>query len=901
MKGYRLNQIVGRVVRTVSCFKSNSHLLGIGFGLLSLGVVEAVDANERDKNLDLAVVQNLEKDLSSVDKGDSASRQRFAVRRAIRDAEKAIQAAAGKPERWPLLEFLFKARQRLVSLDNDKENRDALLATGAELLKAPNEFAQYRLEADLLLSQVEIAKLGGDKSKRSIALLQFAERYFGTPSAGRALRAACLIALERGDDLLTKVLKEKIAIYCAPDYSMVSFQRKHFTPLPFGTAFVGSLKRSDGKMVHFPMDGFGRSKIVIFWSKEDKGMEYIKGMAEASKSLEEPVKQHSEIISMNLDDLPDAGESIIRGLGVDWQCIHLPGGRENTIYKTYATRDPLRLKVSSTGQTAIVMKELERVRLKEDGSTDYQRSLGLKNMSPWMRPDYCIHLCSLSAGDFLIFDPTQPTFNKKSPPEQSVSTAQREDGVPANKLQEIQSCFIAPASFYQCTQPEMSAAYQKAVKLCREVISEHAGAHDLWLVRNRLIVSLMGLWRTESKLAYLEEAFVEAKLAIQAGYPEGADLVARFCLARQALRLEGAQKGLIIDRFVEESGGEQASGPSLAVACLLSQDVADRERFERFKKKILKLHTESPMMWLYSNSLLDRHHNYWRFQMPFYMGHYPPRRELAFKQQGFIEETRRMLKCELSLGEGKTFRIPEDLTAEHTAIFFCQPSPWGKETKQGFASPMRMVSGFARMANARPEKDVQTILAVFDEKPLANTMKEGKGKMVKEVKVPFSMMALPKKDQAILSHRLGMLFGRGGINSVLINKEGRILGAMSGIGRSSTTNEKALASVLTQMDLSRVSHMLENGKLEEAKKLIFSFVPEIGGNGKRKSLPSDDHLRARARVYQALGEDAKALVDIKEVITRHHNVSRLTSERTDQYVADEKFRDALLAKKAGSK
>ena len=64
-----------------------------------------------------------------------------------------------------------------------------------------------------------------------------------------------------------------------------------------------------------------------------------------------------EVISFNLDELPDAGESVIRKYGADWQCLHLPEGKNSSIYKTYVRRNPLALRVSSTGQSAIIMAE----------------------------------------------------------------------------------------------------------------------------------------------------------------------------------------------------------------------------------------------------------------------------------------------------------------------------------------------------------------------------------------------------------------------------------------------------------------------------------------------------------------------------------------------------------------
>ena len=40
-----------------------------------------------------------------------------------------------------------------------------------------------------------------------------------------------------------------------------------------------------------------------------------------------------QFVSMNMDDLPDAGEGILRGLGLDWHALSMPNGQDNPIYQ----------------------------------------------------------------------------------------------------------------------------------------------------------------------------------------------------------------------------------------------------------------------------------------------------------------------------------------------------------------------------------------------------------------------------------------------------------------------------------------------------------------------------------------------------------------------------------------
>ena len=480
------------------------------------------------------------------------------------------------------------------------------------------------------------------------------------------------------------------------------------------------------------------------------------------------------------------------------------------------------------------------------------------------------------------------------PPELEASSAAKPivrsgKSVPEEVLHAIQACFVAPATHYQCSHTELLAGYRKAVELSRKAIAEHGDAPDLWMVRNRLIVALMGLWKTEGRIIHLEDAFVEAKTALEAGYPSGCDWVARFCLARQALRSEGVDSAVMIDAFVVDAGRDEAPGSALAVVAQLALDVGDRYRFERSMEQILKQHSEDPMMWLYAASLIDRHHDYWRFRMPFYIGYSHPRREQITKHRGEEEDCSRMLVAELVDAEGKVFRIPEDLTKDYTAIFFSKPAPWSQKRGDGLtASPLRLVSGFNSGTKNRPHGEVQTMLVMLGDEPHPMSFKDRKGRQVNH---SFDMMALPGGLQNPLVHRLGMLFGNGGINSVLVDKEGRILTAISGLGRQSTIGEYALPNLITGQDTEKVDALLEKGDVEAAKKYILSFAPE-SADGK-VSEACDDHLRARARVYRALGELDKALADIKVLIKRQQMVAHRSSERTDQLIADEAFRDSI--------
>lgn len=873
--------------------------------LCMVGLVLAAPRGHTQEVLGEAAIAKLDTALAEAKGASSDARKRLGVRRVIRDAEELIQSHADKPERFLVLEFLFRAQQQLIAMDDDPQHRAALMETCRELIKAPDEYAHLKFQADLLLTQAELAKKGASAEQRAAALRPIVDRYLGTREGAKVLRVAMVMALELGDVKLVADLRELIAVHFPADHEMINFQRDKLGGQVLGAPFVGTLERSDGRTMSFPMDLFGRSAMIVFWSKEGDGLAYAKGMAEASLKMKDELEGRFEILSFNLDELPDAGESLIRAMGVEWPCLKLPGGRQHPIYKAYARTDPLNVSTSGTGQAALVMEGVSRIKLKEDGTTDFERMIGSAITREWTRSSYLNQLCSLAAGDFLVFDPEQAAIDPALPPEwkalgdKASPLPLSPEGVPAQTLQAIQDCFVAPPERYLLPSSEIRAHYRKAVELCRKAIADHPSAPDLWIVRNRLIIALLGQWKSESDLGALDQAIEQAKAALAAGYPKGCEVIARSCLAREALRQPDADQAAVLDGLIAELGGDQAPGPAYSVAAMLALEVADRVRFEKYRQIILKQHTEHPMMWIFSAFLLDRHHEYWLFQVPFTAGWSYGRRQSYFQSRGDAEEARRMLRAELRAADGTPFRIPEDLTANYTAIIFGPPLPWSSQRDDGLPpSPLRAVSPFASFAASRPEGDTMAVFVTMGGKPY-----EGKLTDRNRKEVDCAMFTLPDGDANPLVHRLGMLSPKRDVNSVLLDREGRILSVISGISNRSGKSGETLINVVAHEDMLKVVGMLEKGEAEAAKKFILALVPPfdpeaVDERGRKLRPPVHElsHLRARARVYQAVGELDKALADAEEVCARQLDTDGSMSLKTDQLVADEAFRDEMKSK-----
>lgn len=850
-------------------------------------------------------IGSLEAALESAKEGSSEARQRLAVRRVIRDAEGLLESAGESPERWQLLEFLFRARQQLVALDDDKKHREALVETCRQLVNAPDELAELRLEADLLLSQAELAKKGASNEVRAEALRPFVDRYLDTPVGAKVVRLAMVMALELGDNRLVTDLREVIEERFAADLEMISFQRDRLGGQVFGAPFAGVFERSDGKVLRFPMDGLGRSTMFLFWSKEAGGEDLLKGIAATAVEIKEDLAGRLEIISVNLDQLPDAGELFVRGLGLDWQVLRLPEGKDSDIFKAYVRSDPKILTVSPTGYAAMIMSGSTRQKANSDGEPDYARMFQSTLARNWTNPRYVQQLSALMAGDFLVLDPVGGIDSAKPPEWKAlVGTGGElkpfsgEGGVPAEALSAIQECFIAPPQRYRATHQDVRGGYQKAVELCRETIRQHGQASDLWLVRNRLIIGLLGLWKTDADQAKFDEAVAEAEVAMAAGYPKGCDVIARFCLARAGLHKVDVDASSLVQQFVLDSGGESAPGVALAAASLLSLETADRSGFEKYRDLIIGAHLGNPMMWNYSAFLLDRHHRYWLFQVPFTAGWSYGRRENYFLTRGDPDEGDRVMKARFSTLEGKPFDVPEALEGDWNAIVFAAQPPWSSKRDDGLPpSPERLLKSMADVAAKRPAEDFKVYLAVLGDDADAVT------EALAEKEWACKVLMVPRGTSHPVAQQLGILSEDEQHNSVLLERTGRIASFVSGLakqtGRGSGTT---LTNVIEHLDELRVSKMISDGQVAEAKELIFGLAPPfdpeaVDERGRKLKQPqySLDHLRARARVHLALGELEAALADAEEVVERQLGTDGGMSLRTDELDESEALRDKVKA------
>ncbi len=825
--------------------------------------------------------------LTEAGKSASSARKKLAIRRVIREGESLIKEHPSATNRFEILSILFRSQQTLVSLDNSSTNRKAFLATCEKLAAAPNEYAELRLDADLLLTQAKSARLGGDSHARSDALRPLVDRYRDTDVEAKVIRIAMIMSLEMGNTKLVNDLRKVVAQRFPGNMDLINFQREKLATQVFGAPFIGTFEQGDGKTVRFPMDYLGTTSVIYFWSKQD-GEEDLKALADAWKKAKVELKAAGrfQFVSMNMDDLPDAGESTLRALGLDWPALKMPNGQDNPIYKTYVKREtPTILIVSSTGYVALYLSGGRSTRT-------YERRLQSMMASMWTKPRYCSQLQSIYAAEFLVTDP-QGDFDPAAPPEfKAISSGDAAKqaklprtaaSVPEDKLRAIQACFIDPPLRYRTPHDQVIANYEKADALCRAAIAAHPDAPDLWIVRNRLISALIGLWKTRGDQEAFASAVTEANAAVEGTYPPGTDVVARLCLARQTLRAADADPKAVAKGFLEASGGKQASGPALAAASLLGLDTGDRLLHDQYRRTFLDNHADDPTMWTATAFLLDRYHRYWMYHPPFTAGWTYGRRQGHFLAIGTPEDAKRTFKTELKTLDGETVKIPDSSDGKWTVLSFV-PNATGNGYLQRYAA----------FVADRPFEDVNMIAAVLDDDA------DAARKLIDEKKKPdtFPTLLVPGGMQNPIVRKLGILAEETRPNIVILRPDGSIATALSGLTMSAQSGS-VIQNVLEAHDEIAVDAALARSDLDEAKRLAFAFAPleEPTPEGEKKKPAKKiaiPHLRSRAKVYFAMGDLKAAYADAEQCYLAVNIRAGYISMRTDELEETQALKASIL-------
>lgn len=415
--------------------------------LMALSLVGDV-AMARAEAIPESEIIALEKELTaSGEQRRSSVASRRTYKNVVRRGQSLLEAASEAPNRFRVLGIMFQCQKRLLALDNIERNRASLFDTCEKLAKAPDEYAEARLEADLLLSERDLSAKDAALAERARALAELIERYRGTAAEAKSLLMAALIVQRLDAPELEDAILYTLDENFSSDHEVIEFRRKYLKISRLDLTFAGTYERIDGAALVFPSDAIGHLSLMVFWSKNKPGIEdYLE------KTKEELAKFSGllDVFSFNVDELPDGGSSILREHGLDWTVMKLPGGKQNQAYRTYAQGNPVSVLVNEYGM-AIVRPEIVHGR---EPAVDPERI---------SEERYMAQLQSLFVGEFLVGE------SRTRDPRPATSDP---DPMTRDAFQAIRACFVMPPFRYRLTRQEALSHYQKAEALCAEAMKK---------------------------------------------------------------------------------------------------------------------------------------------------------------------------------------------------------------------------------------------------------------------------------------------------------------------------------------------------------------------------------------------------------------------------------------------
>jgi len=635
-------------------------------GCLGICAAGVCGAAEQAAPIPESEIIALQKELASP--GSSAVAARRTSKNVARKGRALLNEAPEAPNRSAVLGVMLRAQKNLLARANTERNREALFSTCEMLAKAPDAYAELRLEADLLLSERDLSAKDATLAERAEALAEVVERYKGTSAEAKSLLLAALIARKLDAQELERSIMYALDEKYAGDHEVIQFRRRFLKMNRLDLVFSGTHRRVDGTTLVFPADTMGHMSLMVFWSKNEPGIEAYLAMKK-----EELAKYPGliDIFSFNVDGLADGGESVLKEHGLDWTIMVLPGGRRSEAYRTYALCDPSALLVNEYGVTVIQPEigrgthaPLDSARISDDR--------------------YIAHLQSLFIGDVLVADPR-----------------------PASSLQAIQSGLVPLPFRYRLTRQEALANYTKAAKLCAEAIKDKPNADDISALRDRRIIALLGMWNTACQPRYLEEAVKESKAALAGKPAPGADVVPRFCLAKAALRESSDRAEQVVRTFVEQCGGKEAPAAAIVAAAILSLEGRLRELHDGYRATLLDQYAEDPRFYSFTSFLRDRHHRYRLLNANYAFRQRGSRRYIM--GYGYSWPTNSLPAIEFKKLDGSVLTLPKDTNGKLTLLTFVEPPADGISDFKPRGGHMM---GYAEsMATKHVNKDINFVVA----------------------------------------------------------------------------------------------------------------------------------------------------------------------------------------------
>lgn len=849
-----------------------------------LACVHVCSAQSPGAGLDAApiserAIASLQQQLAQHSKAISSAKKRRACRSTVRKGEALIDASPAAPNRFRVLAIVLKSQKQLLGLENSSRNRKALYATCSKLAKAPDAYADLRLDADMLLSDRALTLKDADTKERARALAEMIKRYRNTSGEAKSLLLAALIAPKLEAFELEREITLTLDDRFSGDHSVIEFRRKHLGFTKLDVLFNGRFTRSDGVSLTFPADQFGQPCIMVFWSRQTPGFEKYLAQVNVQQSQ---LPGRFTVFSFNVDELPDAGEKILRDLKLDWSAMRLPGGKRSRTFRTYGRKSTVGVLVNAYGHALLTTPWASYGR----GVT---AATGFTIHDKIVPHDRSLRqLQSLLIGDFLVAGSPQKV------------TA---ESVPAATLSAIQACFTAAPMRYRQTRERALANYQKAEKLCRDAIAQYPEAPDLSALRNRRIIALLGMWKLAVEPKHLVEAVQGARTALAVTPSRGANIVPRFCLAVDALRRGDLDPESVLSALVEETVGTKKASAH-AAAAILALYANSPELHGRYRELVLEAKTSDPMLWSVVSFLRDRYHTFHLFKAS------DPRHARIYSRGHIIDHggavtANRFHAIELETLDGGTLSLPRDTDGKLTLLLFMEPpaDPNAELPLQMIGRPAegkrRAVQGtlhFASNLAGRHIRDEVNVVAAF----LSDDGDRIKA-LAKKHEWGCQVAMVPGGLDNPMVRRLGIVSADRVANVFLLRRDGTIAWHTSGLKYKAAFSHVfsvylAMKVQIEVCDTELAYRALAQGDYKKAAS-VFSgpFLPERD----ERFRWAGPRFHGRALAHMGLKDWKAALADIDVAIEDHRREFKHAKLHPCRSMVEMQLTRAIILEKLG--
>lgn len=169
-------------------------LLLAGMAPLWAAPDRASPTNPGGSAIDGNSIRKLERELGDAAAIESTTERRRLLKNVVRHALALVERQPDSPNRFQVLGWVFEAQRELLLMRNDPRSQEDLLETCRQLVAAPDAYAGERLQAEILLLQLDLDTRGATDHQRAVAIAELADRYRNTEAEVDSLMLASELA-----------------------------------------------------------------------------------------------------------------------------------------------------------------------------------------------------------------------------------------------------------------------------------------------------------------------------------------------------------------------------------------------------------------------------------------------------------------------------------------------------------------------------------------------------------------------------------------------------------------------------------------------------------------------------------------------------------------------------------